>query len=175
MGREAGEGGLGLQSLCCAVLWSQRTDLRVTLTAETQAMSDLHLLPSGHRLPSHWSFWPLTSSHSPEHFSRTSCLPTTDPVVPSRGDLARPGARGGSQLFPLAPIPQHPGLLWALSTHTQVFWYHSHQSLRPVEQRPCIQVSSPEGQGDPEGPEVKILNFFFFPLLIFDFPKRPGK
>ena len=71
----------------CAVLWSQKIDLWMTLTAEPQALvSDLHRLPPGRtESPSSCSCWAFISSHSPEQFSRTSCLPAVH--RPSRPQL----------------------------------------------------------------------------------------
>ena len=79
----------------CAVLWSQKTDLWMTLTAEPQALlSDLHRLPPGRTgSPSSCSCWAFISSHGPEQFSRASCLPAVH--RPSRPQPGRSGqARG---------------------------------------------------------------------------------
>lgn len=90
----------------CAVLW-------LTLTAEPQALlSDLQRLPRGAQSPlpaaaAGPSFPHTALSSSPE---LPVCLWCTDPAGPSRGDLARPEERGGSQpRSPLAPLGSlHP-------------------------------------------------------------------
>lgn len=65
--------------------------------------------------------------------------------------------------------------LGSVHPHSRVLWDHSHCPLRPGERRPCIQVSSQEGQGDPEGLLAKILYFSIIYLFFYFLPFHKGQ